>query len=155
MTPTLAQRARIKEHDRQGYFRADRGKGNITPPSKATWYHIRAVPCANGEDTPTVTSWAFPGAFDGVTPDHMRRVRAMAAEGNYRKDPRAENWIGLAVAEVLELDLEDDADRKQIKEILKTWFGNGVLDTEKRQDEARHERTFVVPGNWNEEAATV
>jgi hypothetical protein len=96
MTPTLAQRARIKEQDRQGYFRADRGKGNITPPSKATWYHILAVPCANGEDTPTVTSWTFPGAFDDVTPDHMRRVRAMAAEGNYRKDSRAENWIGRA-----------------------------------------------------------
>ena len=76
-------------------------------------------------------------------------------DGTYRKDPRADKWIGHAVAEVVELDTEDEADRRQIKELLKTWFANGVLDTEERKDEARRLRTFVVPGNWNEEGAPV
>jgi hypothetical protein len=99
MTPMLATQARIKEDDRRRYFRADGGKANIAPPTKATWYKIVSVPCANGEDTPTVAAWTYPNAFDAVTPEHVHRVRTMAAEGNYRKDSRAEDWIGRAVAE--------------------------------------------------------
>jgi hypothetical protein len=155
MTPTLAMQARIKEDDRRRYFRADGGKANIAPPTKAIWFKIVSVPCANGEDTPTVTAWTYPNAFDAVTPEHVHRVRTMAAEGSYRKDSRAEDWIGRAVAEVLDLDLEDEADRKQVKDILKTWFANGVLDVKPQKDGTRHERTYVVPGNWTGEGASV
>ena len=99
----------------------------------------------------TVAAWTYPGAFDSVTAEHMHRVRAMAADGNYRKDSRAKEWIGAAVAEVLSLDLEDRADRKQVKQILKTWFANGVLTTKNRKDEKRRPRVYVVPGHWAEE----
>ena len=75
----------------------------------------------------------------------------MAAEGRYRKDSRAEDWIGRAVAKVLDLDLEDEADRKQVKNILKTWFANGVLAVKLEKDEGRHKRAYVVPGNWADE----
>lgn len=44
--------AGIKEDDRRRYFRADGGKANIAPPTKATWYKIVSVSCANGEHTP-------------------------------------------------------------------------------------------------------
>jgi AAA domain len=155
LAPALAQQSRIKEDDRRRYFRADSGKGNIAPAGKATWFKILSVPCANGEDTPTVVSWTFPGAFDAVTTDHMHRVRATVTAGDYRKDTRADDWVGHVVAEVLNLDLDDEADNKQVKEILKTWFANGVLATEKRKDEARRERVFVVPGHWVDEAAPV
>jgi hypothetical protein len=151
MTPTLATQARIKEDDRRRYLRADGGKANIAPPTKATWYKIVAVPCANGESTPTVEAWTYPNAFDVVTPEHMHRMRKMAAEGHYRKDSRAEDWIGRAVAKVLDLDLEDEADRKQVKNILKTWFANGVLAVKLEKDEGRHKRAYVVPGNWADE----
>jgi AAA domain len=151
MTPKLAEGARIKEDDRRRYFRADGGKANIVPATKATWFKIVSVPCANGEDTPTVAAWKYPNAFDSVTVEHMQRVRAMAGDGKYRKDSRAKDWIGDAVAEVLSLDLKDKSSRKQIKEILKTWFANGVLTTESRRDEKRRLRAYVVPGNWAEE----
>jgi AAA domain/Bifunctional DNA primase/polymerase, N-terminal len=148
MTATLATQARVGEDDRRRYFRADGGKANVAPPTKATWYKIVSVPCANGEDTPTVAAWAYPNAFDIVTVEHMHKVRAMAAAGSYRKDSRSEDWIGRAVAEVLDLDLNDEADLKQVKNILKIWFANGVLDAKPRKDETRHERNYVVPGNW-------
>lgn len=151
MSPALATQARVKEDDRRRYFRADGGKANIAPPTKATWYKIVAVPCANGEHTPTVTAWTYPNAFDAVTPEHMHRVRAMAAASRYRKDARAEDWIGHAVAEVLNLDLDDEADLKQVKNILKAWFANGVLDVKPQKDGTRHERNYVVPGNWADE----
>jgi len=82
----------------------------------------------------------------------MHRVRDMAANGNYRKSDQAKGWIGYAVAEVLGLDPSDEADKKQIKAILKKWFADGVLDTKERYDEQqRKNRPFVVPGNWNEQ----
>ena len=68
MSPALAMQARIKEGARRRYFRADGGKAHIAPPTKATWYKIVSVPCANGEHTPTVEAWAYPSAFDAVTP---------------------------------------------------------------------------------------
>ena len=78
----------------------------------------------------------------------------MAANGNYRKSDQAKDWIGYAVAEVLDLDPSDEADKRQIKAILKKWFANGVLDTKDRYDEQqRKNRPFVVPGNWNEAPA--
>src|SRR5262249_61831634 len=110
-SPAWATQARIKEDDRRRYFRADGGKANIAPPAKATWYKIVAVPCANGEPTPTVEAWTYPSAFDAVTPEHMHRVRTMAAKGRYRKDSRAEDRIGRPVADVLDLAPPDQPDR--------------------------------------------
>src|SRR5262245_8429320 len=153
MTSQQALDARIKEDDRRRYFRVDSGKANIAPPGKAAWFKIISVPCANGQDTPTVVSWTYPNAFDKVTPDHVSRVRSMASQGSYRKNAQSEDWIGNAVAEVLDLDLDDDADRKQVKLVLKTWFDNGLLTTEGRLDQWRKEKLYVVPGNWNEPAA--
>src|SRR5215831_5020150 len=148
MTQQLAIAAHIKEEDRRRYFRVDSGKANIAPPGQATWFKIVAVPCKNGEDTPTVVSWKYPNVFDQVTPDHVARVRTIAASGSYRKDSRSGDWIGHPVAEMLDLDLEDEADRKQLNKILKTWFANRVLTTKEGQDDNRNRRMFVVPGAW-------
>jgi hypothetical protein len=52
---------------------------------------------------------------------------------------------------VLDLDPDDEADKKRIKAILKKWFANGVLTTAERKDEHRHAKKFVVPGNWREQ----
>jgi hypothetical protein len=112
------------------------------------------VPCSNGEDTPTVVAWTYPSVFDQVTPDHVARIRTIAASGSYRKDSRSADWIGRPVAEMLDLDLEDEADRKQLKQILKTWFANHVLTTKEGQDDNRNKRMFVVPGAWAGEERT-
>jgi hypothetical protein len=152
MTPALAEQARIKEEDRISYFRVDRGKGNIAPPYKATWFKIISVLCDNGEETPTVVPWTFPGPFSNVTTDHIHRVRTAVANGKYRKNVQADDWVGKVVGDILDLDLDDEADLKQIKAILKTWFANGVLATAQGTDANHIKREFVVPGNWNEDA---
>jgi hypothetical protein len=141
-------------------------KTSSIPPARSTFHerrrwspiaadeatHTAGASDTRGEYTPVITSWTYPSAFDGVTPAHMHRVRDMAANGNYRKSDQAKGWIGYAVAEVLGLDPSDEADKKQIKAILKKWFADGVLDTKERYDEQqRKNRPFVVPGNWNEQ----
>jgi len=81
-----------------------------------------------------------------VTTADMTKVRTMAAASEYRGDAQSPLWIGVAVAEVLGLDVDED--KKRIKALIKTWLGNGVLKIERRKDaETRHERAFVVPGD--------
>jgi hypothetical protein len=147
MTATQAEELKIKEP--RLFFRADTGKANLAPPDVATWHQILNVDLANGDAVAVVTAWKYPSPLDRITPDHMRKVRQMAAEGEWRKDARSEDWIGLAVAEVVGLDPENKADLKIIKAALAAWFANGVLDTKPRKDEHRKNRIYVVPGDWN------
>ena len=99
----------------------------------------------NGDDVGVVLPWHYPGAFDGVTTAHLERVRTMAREGNYRSDPRSPDWIGRAVADVLNLD--SDNDKGRIKELIKTWLANGALRKVERQGADRHRHVFVEPGD--------
>jgi AAA domain len=150
MTESEATRAGIKEADRWRYFRADNGKANYAAPADgAAWYRLTSTIIANGDNVGTLASWRFPGAFDNVTTAHMERVRTMAGARNYRADIRSDDWIGRAVAEVLNLDAATD--RKRIKEILKGWFETGALKTVERVSEKnRKPFTFVVPGAFKE-----
>jgi hypothetical protein len=149
MTATQAEELRIKEP--RLYFRADTGKANLAPPEVATWHQIKSVDLPNGDAVAVVTAWKYPSALDRITPDHMHRIRQMVVEGSYRRDARSDDWIGHAVAEVVDLDAEDKADRKIINATLAAWFANGVLTLKTRKDEHRKERKYVVPGDWNED----
>ena len=110
-----------------------------------------AVLLPNGDDVGVVVPWHMPEAFDGVTAAHVQAVRELARGGQYRADPRSPEWIGGAVADVLSLDVESDADRKRIKSILKEWYQKGVLKkAEDRDPEARKKFVYVEPGEWSE-----
>ena len=95
-----------------------------------------------------VALWRFPGAFDNVSTAHMDKVRAMAAGGGYRSDVQSADWVGVAIAEVLGLDPETD--RRRIKALLKVWIGNRALKIVQRKDARRHEKSYVVPGDFKE-----
>jgi hypothetical protein len=65
----------------------------------------------NGDDVEIIVH--FPGAFEGVTTAHMHAVRELARSGKYRADVRAKEWIGGAVTDVLDLDIENEGDSLQ------------------------------------------
>jgi hypothetical protein len=143
MTEAEAHQGRVG--DRRGYFRANDGKANYGPLGGADWYCLVAVELPNGDSVATVDAWKMPSVFEGVTTHQMMKVRVMSAEADYRNDPQSADWIGKAVAEVLDLDVVED--RKRIKALLKTWISNGVFAIEQRVDAAtRHKRSYVVPG---------
>jgi hypothetical protein len=81
----------------------------------------------------------------------MRWMRETVREGDYRREARSPEWVGLPLFEHLDLDPDDKGDRMKVGAILKTWFANGVLATEERRDSKRRKKQFVVPGPWNEE----
>jgi hypothetical protein len=150
MTTTEAEKAGVNPDHRRAYFRVDRTKVNMAPPEHALWHKLVPVTLANGEEVAAVEPWEFPDMLEGVTPAHMHAVRAKAQEQDYRADTRAKAWIGYAVIEVLNLS-RSPKDKNRAKNILKTWFENGVLAKVEREDaKSRKTFEFVVPGDWNE-----
>jgi hypothetical protein len=155
MSAEEAELPKIAAGDRRYYLRIARDKANLVPPGKATWLHLVSVGLPNGDaDHPgdqvqAVELWDYPQPFDNVTVDDMRWIREEVRRRDHRFDPRSHDWVGLALTKRLGLDPE--ADRKKLNAILRAWYANGVLAVEPRKDGLRHERQFVVPGNWNEE----
>lgn len=141
--------------NRRLHFRYFDGKANLAPPSESsTWFKLASVDLDNATDTRpsdwlgVVTRWEPPKPFDAVTSDHMEEVRRRAGAGSWRYDVQSPDWIGKAVADVLDLDLSEKGVKAKVKAILAGWYASGALRREKRPDSRRNMRDFVVPGNF-------
>ena len=122
MTASEASQCGVSDDERRSFFRVDNGKANMRPPSTgAQWRRLTSVGLGNGtaddeEDwVGVVENWTMPGPFEGVTVDHLRAVQDAVAKGSWRDHEQSANWVGIAVAEVLELDVEDKGVRGKIK----------------------------------------
>jgi hypothetical protein len=158
MTTQEAELPKIEPEERRHYLRLNRDKTNLAPPGKATWIHLTSVELPNGDDNrpgdhvQAAEHWDYPKPFDNITPTDMRWMRETVRTGDYRREPRSPEWVGLPLLEHLNLDSDDKGDRKKVGAVLKTWFDNGVLATEERKDDKRRPKQFVIPGPWNEDA---
>lgn len=158
-----------EERDRAGvaageaYFRVDgMGKANLTPPSSgATWYQIASVDLGNegyaedgvwekSDNVGVVRSWSWPDPFDGVTASDLLAVQRRVDEAQWRENPQAAEWVGKAVADVLELDLDDKAHKQKVKSLIAQWIKSGVLVKVSAPDASRQERTWIEVGKWVE-----
>lgn len=154
MSKEEAERLGIEEGHRRLHFRVDDGKANMAPPmERASWFKMVSVGLGNGrglepeDNVGVATAWEMPGVLDSVTADDCERVIAMVrADPTYRHDSRASNWIGFAIADVLGLDVDRKADREQVNRVLRIWIENGALAIERRQDEQRKMRSYIIPG---------
>ena len=145
MSKTEAQQARIPEDERFRYFRIDSGKQNLAPPEKAKWRYLVSFDLPNGDNVQVVESWKFPEAVNAVTQEEMEFIRATAQAGiDNRWDTRAKHWVGRPLAERLGLDLQNKADREDIKAKLNACRKSGIITIERRQDANRVVREFVV-----------
>src|SRR5262249_29537662 len=149
MTATEAKQAEID--NRRSFFRLDNGKANYAAAWEGSlWFRHKSIILPNCDDVGIVVPWYFPGAFANITADHIRKVRQMARDRRYRSDPRSGEWIGNAMARVLDLDVDNEGERKRIQTILKRWYANGVLQRVEGRDASRHAFTFVEPGDWKD-----
>jgi hypothetical protein len=159
MTTDHAGKLGIAEDARRLHIQVANGKANAGPLGKAVWFKLEVKNLPNGDQVVCSTSWKPPNPFQNVTTADMQRCRNVVQGGAYRQSSQAREWVGYVVAEVLGLDVTHDGnndpkDVAQIKEILRIWFKNKVLATEKRQDDKRREREFVIPGTWRPETET-
>ena len=149
MTPAEARDAGIDEKEFWRYSREADSKDNLAPPSTdSTWRKMVSVELENGDNVGVPEPWAWPDAFSDVTTYDLRAVQRAVADGQWREHPRSPDWVGYAVADVLEVDVEDPAKKAKVKQLLKTWISNEVLEIEEQKDDKRRVKKFVRVGEW-------
>ncbi|WIA57807.1 AAA family ATPase [Sphingobium sp. WTD-1] len=157
MTADEAKGWGILDEDRRRYFRVYDDKNNRAPPaSKSEWFHLVSVDLGNvGDDgfpadsVGVVTPWTPPDAFEDVRIEHLTKVQEeIHRRGNVRASPQSNRWVGHIVAEVLDLDQKDDADRRKINSIIRQWVMNGALKEVTQPDSNGDPRPFIEVGRW-------
>jgi AAA domain len=152
MTKDEGAKVGIEEGKERLYFRADTD-GNLAPASATEWFHLKSVGLGNGsgpvDDQDYVgvaTPWKWPDAFEGVAMTDLRKVQAAIAAGRWRESAQAQDWAGIAVARVLNLDPANKAHRAKIASVLKTWIANSMLAVVEGVDAKREKRKFIEVG---------
>ena len=152
MTADEARNAGIEEDDFWRYTREGDSKNNLSPPSAdSTWRKLISVELPNGDSVGVAESWQWPDAFSDVTRNDLEAVQRRVASSEWRENPRAKDWVGIAVAEALNLDASDSYNKAKIRQLLRTWIENGALRVTDKPDKHRKMRAFVSVGQWMHE----
>jgi hypothetical protein len=146
MSPDEASLAGIAEDQRGFYFRVQNDKANLAPPDKAAWYRMNNVSLDNGDQVGVACPWKWPELFEGISTRHLIAVQKAVQAGEWRADVRSPEWVGVAAAQALNLDVETS--RKRISSLLKEWIANGALVVIDGEDDQRRPRKFVEVGKW-------
>lgn len=155
MSEEQAGEAGIDKADRFGYFYTTYGKSNLTPLShKAEWRHLVSTPLGNGtglaqpqDFAPVVTEWQWPSAEEvagDLTEDQRASILAAVSASDYKKSPKAKNWVGGAVAYAVGLDLDDNVQRKRAASLVTALMREGALVEREERDPVRRELAVFV-----------
>ncbi|OOO22718.1 bifunctional DNA primase/polymerase [Agrobacterium pusense] len=155
MSEEQAGEAGIDKADRFGYFYTTYGKSNLTPLShKAEWRHLVSTPLGNGtglaqpqDFAPVVTEWHWPSAEEvagDLTEDQRASILAAVSASDYKKSPKAKNWVGGAVAYAVGLDLDDNTQRKRAASLVTALIREGALVEREERDPVRRELAVFV-----------
>ena len=165
LSPMSTQEAEsfgIHEDRRRFYFWCNpSGKPNITPPATSRiWYHMASVDLANGDDhwesdnVGVCERWKAPDSLDGVTGGDVEELarRIGQASDEYllthcRESYQAgDTWIGHLIAEILEVDVDDDKGVARIKKVIAEWTKHDVLRKVSIEDKSRKKRPCLTLG---------
>ena len=155
MSEEQAGEAGINKEDRFGYFYTTYGKSNLTPLShRAEWRHLVSTPLGNGtglaqpqDFAPVVTEWHWPSAEDvagDLTDEQRASILAAVSASDYKKSPKAKNWVGSAVAYAVGLDLDDNVQRKRASSLVSMLMREGALVEREERDPVRRELAVFV-----------
>ncbi len=155
MSEEQAGEAGIEKADRFGYFYTTYGKSNLTPLShKAEWRHLVSTPLGNGtglaqpqDFAPVVTEWHWPSSEEvagDLTEDQRASILAAVSASDYKKSPKAKNWVGGAVAYAVGLDLDDNVQRKRASSLVNALMREGALVEREERDPVRRELAVFV-----------
>lgn len=166
MLPKAAKKLNLSKAQAGLLFRADHGKANLAPPSDDDeWFKLESVSLGNadyGRDglmaepdrVGVVTQWTLPAA--GLDPKLDQIDEALKAIGNriWRKTSQSkEDWVGAPIAKVLGVSINDDADRKHLRDLIASWLTQGILveATPSESDANGNKRPGFAAGKLPEE----
>jgi hypothetical protein len=147
MSKDEAKAFNIPETERWAYVRMDKGKVNITPPSrKAVWFHLEGVAIGNtnemyrhGDEVQIAEPWFPPDMWKDVSNEDMDRIIAEIDQGlpdgiRYTDAPRATTR---AAWKVVQKHIPKKTEQ-QAREIINTWISTGApLSKEYHNQNAR------------------
>ena len=137
-------------NDPATFFGINRDKANLAPVGLREWRRMATVQLANGDEVGVCEAWTPPDTFDGVSVDDLLKVqRALDGRGLRYSDQAGDDWAGVVVAEVL--DLNADADRKRIKRMIETWLKNRALVKSEKIGPRRKMVPTIEVGEWANE----
>jgi hypothetical protein len=148
MSPEEAAKAGVENN--RLFFQVRSDKQNLAAPSQhATWFKLHDVPIPNGDQVGVVAPWEWPEAMDGVSVADLRRVQTALDCATHRADPRADQWAGNVVMDVLGIDPQSMASKAKVKLLLAEWIKSGALIQEAEIDpKSRKHVTVVRVGTW-------
>ena len=155
MQPDDAARVGIDEAEARSIFRVDDGKANLAPPADAAVYRkMIGVKIANGEWIGVCVDYKLPDAFDGISGKDAKKMQQIVAEAHtsgepFRESSQSKKWVGVAVADMLGIDVTEKQGKARVSSIIKTWIKTNVLAVEKITDSRQaREVSVVVVGEW-------
>jgi hypothetical protein len=132
------------------YFRTLNDKANLQPPADSSdWFKLRSVDLGNGhlggpgDSVGVVTTWDWPDPLAGMTGADFDRAASKIRSGKWRENAQAKDWVGKAVAEALDLNVESKPERAKVNGMIKAWLSAGSLVVVEGEDEKRMSRKFV------------
>jgi hypothetical protein len=136
MTKDEAEAFGVKEGERWAYVRMDKGKVNITPPSRqATWFRLVGVKIGNadeiykhGDEVQTVERWSPPDVMGGLSHAQVGEILDKIHKGlvDGRRYSDAASARTRAAWKVV-VDVAPEVSEKVAREIIKLLVKNKVL----------------------------
>jgi hypothetical protein len=121
----------------------------MPPVDKSDWFRLESVDLNNGplggpgDSVGVVTAWQWPDALAGITGADFDRAAAVIRSGKWRENIQAKAWVGRAIAQALNLNADNKADRARIRGMLTAWRASGSLVVVNGLDENRETRTYI------------
>jgi hypothetical protein len=146
MSKEEGERAGIENH--RLYFRTFNDKANLAPPvDQSDWFQLKSVELGNGffggDSVGVVTPWTWPDPIADITDKDWADVAAAVRCGRWRENSQARDWVGIPVAEALNLDLGDKAHKARVASLVKSWIKKAWLSVVIEKDEKSNSRPYV------------
>ena len=104
MTKEEADKAGLESH--VNHFRVEVGKSNLARPmDKAMWFEKKSHALDNGDSCAVQRSGNFLMRLVECLWSWVRRIQRRIESERPKHSPKAENWAGKIIIEVLELDI--------------------------------------------------
>jgi len=133
------------------YFSVNDGKANLRPLEKQLWFEKLPVELANGDSVAICQPWEWPDVFDGVTKDQAKICQSKIenADPKLRFHSLSNQWAGIVVGNVLDLDISKKSDKNKVINIIKKWIETDVLRIDEEFDNRQSRNVKIVVAGDN------
>ena len=148
MTKEEAGKAGIEDERYRSYYRTYIDKQNMAPPSdKSDWFHLKSVnlgngPFGTGDAVGVTTPWEWP-EMAAATDEDFRAAAKVIRAGRWRENSRSPEWVGNAIAQALDIQIDTKVGESRCKAILASWLKDGRLLVVDGLDSKSMSRKFV------------